>query len=191
MSSELSIATRHEEEVRALVRHLEDTWNRNDGLSYAALFTGDCDYIAFDGTYLKGREANAEHHQRLFDSVLRGSRLKFTRVAVRFLSPDVALMHGDGSVMMPWQSTVVPARRSLQTYVVVKEEDGWRIAAFQNVRVRPLRMPRGIALNILLTLFRLRTALSTRRRAAALDRQPTLGVSQSRRSRPCSSARVF
>lgn len=157
--------TRHltdddERTLRALVRHLEVSWNRNDGTDYASAFTEDCDYIAFDGTHLKGRKTNAEHHQLLFDTVLRGSRLKFENVTVRFLSPTVALLHGDGSVLMPWQSKVAERRRSLQTYVCVKKDKTWKIAAFQNVRVRPLTLPSGPTLRLILLFFELRTALS-------------------------------
>jgi len=37
--------------------------------------------------------------------------------SVRFLTGSVALMHGDGTVLLPWQSHVVPSRHSLQTFV--------------------------------------------------------------------------
>jgi len=157
--------TRHftdddERALRALIRHLEVSWNRNDGSDYASVFTEDCDYIAFDGTWLKGRNSNAEHHQRLFDTVLRGSRLKFENVNIRSLSPTAALLHGDGSVLMPWHSEIANKRRSLQTYVCVKEDNSWKIAAFQNVRVRPLALPNGLTLRLILLFFELRTALS-------------------------------
>jgi uncharacterized protein (TIGR02246 family) len=151
-----------EQAIRALPRYLEEAWNRGDGLSYAALFTADCDYIAFDGTHLTGRPGNAQHHEKLFDSVLYGSRLRLTDVTVRFITPDLALMHADGSVSMPWQSPDAPKRRSLHTYVVVRNDDGWRIAAFQSVRVRPLSVPRGFALRLLRGFVRLRTLLAAR-----------------------------
>jgi uncharacterized protein (TIGR02246 family) len=161
---EAPLDTRQADEtaIRALVRHLEDSWNANDGHRYAAAFTEDCDYIAFDGTYLKGRQANAAHHQALFESVLRQTRLTFENVTVRFVAPTVAIMHGYGSVLMPWQATVTPRRLSLQTYVIVREGDTWRIAAFQNSRVRPLAVPKGVALRLLLWFFRARTALAQR-----------------------------
>lgn len=172
MSHVLTVAPHVDEpSVRALVPHLEAAWNRNDGAAYASVFTDDCDYIAFDGTHLRGREANAEHHARLFASVLHGSTLRYDNVVVRFLAPTVAVMHANGSVLMPWQTTVSPRRRSLQTYVVVNTGSAWRIAAFQNVRVRPLVVPRGFALKVLLGFFRLRTALEWLRRR----RTPAIG----------------
>lgn len=151
-----------EQAIRALTRYLEEAWNRGDGFSYAALFTEDCDYIAFDGAHLTGRPANAKHHDILFDSVLYGSRLRLTGVTVRFITSELALMHADGSVSMPWQSPDAPKRRSLHTYVVVRNDDGWRIAAFQSARVRPLSVPRGFALKLLRGFVRLRTLFAAR-----------------------------
>jgi uncharacterized protein (TIGR02246 family) len=95
--------------IRDLTRHLADSWNGHDGAAYAAVFTEDSDYIAYDGTHLKGRSQNADHHQRLFDTVLRGTRLVFDQVGVRFVTPDVAVMHGDGSVLMPWHAEIAAA----------------------------------------------------------------------------------
>lgn len=54
---------------------MANAWNSGDGEAYADLFAEDCDYVAFDGTHLSGRSANARHHQALFDTVLVGSRL--------------------------------------------------------------------------------------------------------------------
>ena len=111
-------------------------WNAGDADAYAALFTEDCDYIAFDGTHLKGRQANARQHHALFDSVLNGSRLVFEGApTVRFLGADVALMHAMGSVLMPWQDDITAKRRSNQTYVVVKQDGGWLVTAFHNTLV--------------------------------------------------------
>src|SRR5690606_28630403 len=138
-------------------------WNRGDAFSYAALFAADCDYVAFDGTRLSGRAANAKHHEQLFDSVLYGSRLTLAGVTVRFITSDLALMHADASVSMPWESADAPRRRSLHTYVVVRNDDGWRIAAFQAVRIRPLSVPTGLWLRLLRMLIRIRTALAAAR----------------------------
>jgi len=151
-----------ERAIRDLPRHLAESWNRHDGTAYAAVFTEDSDYIAFDGTHLKGRKQNADHHQRIFDTVLRGTRLVYENVSVRFLTPDVAVMHGEGSVLMPWHATVTAGRRSIQTYVVVRQGGVWRIAAFQNARVRPMRLPKGFTLKLIMLMFRLRIALSGR-----------------------------
>jgi uncharacterized protein (TIGR02246 family) len=148
-------------EIASLARRMTAAWNRGDGEAYAALFTDDSDYIAFDGTHLRGRTANARHHQALYDTVLRGSRLVFEGdPEIRFIGPDVAVMHAMGSVLLPWQDAVTAKRRSNQTYVVVRRPEGWRITAFHNTRYRPRGLPAGFALKAVLFAMRLRTVLA-------------------------------
>jgi uncharacterized protein (TIGR02246 family) len=144
--------------LAGLVRAMAEAWDRGDGAGYARLFAEDSDYVAFDGMHLRGRQANADHHQRLFDTVLRGTRLVFEgEPVVRFLAPDVAVLHTMGSVVMPWQRGVTARRRSNQTMVAVREADGWRVAAFHNTRYRPTPLPTGAMLRPILAIMRLRT----------------------------------
>lgn len=156
--------------IRALTQRLAEAWGRNDADAYAALFAEDSDYVTFDGSHLKGRTVNADSHRALFATVLKGSRAAYeTDITVRFLTPDVAVMHAYGSILLPWQRTVAPSRRSLQTYVVKRDQDGWRIYAFHNTRVRPMRLPSGLMLRLIVGFMRLRAALagtSARREAA-------------------------
>ena len=58
---------------------------------------------------------------------------------VRFLSPDVALMHAVGSTVMRGKSEPSPERDSIQTLVAVRRDGQWRLAAFQNTRFRVMR----------------------------------------------------
>jgi uncharacterized protein (TIGR02246 family) len=151
-----------------LTHRMEHAWNTADGNAYASSFTEDSDYIAFDGTHLRGRAANARHHQQLFDTVLAGSRLVFeSEPVVRFLSEDVAIVHAMGSVLLPWQSHVTRKRRSNQTLVAVRRPEGWRFTAFHNTRHRPMKLPTGLPLTLLLALFKLRTSLARKRHRRA------------------------
>jgi uncharacterized protein (TIGR02246 family) len=89
--------SRDEAAVRALYQELMDGWNQGNGDAFAAVFTEDGDLIGFDGTHFKGRQEIAPFHQQLFDKWLKGSRLVGEVKDVRFLSPDVALMHATRS----------------------------------------------------------------------------------------------
>lgn len=124
-----------EAEVRALMQRLNEAWGNAD--AYAALFTEDADYITFDGSLAKGREAIAEVHRPLFEGILKGSRLVGETLSVRFLTPDIALVHSKGAVLQKRQKQ--PSRRasSVQTNVVVRQDGHWLITAFQNTRYRP------------------------------------------------------
>ena len=121
--------------VRTLLQQFYDAWGDAD--AYASVFTEDADYIAFDGTHAKGRPAIAESHRPLFERFLKGSRLFGESSAIRFLAPDVALIHSKGAVLRAGQQRPSRRRMSVQTVVAVKQADGWRLAAFQNTRYRP------------------------------------------------------
>jgi len=134
--SEAEIAA-NEAAVRTLYQQLIEAWGNTD--TYAALFTEDGDYIAFDGSHARGRTEIARAHRPLFEGILKGSLLVEVGipVEVRFLSPNVALVHSGGAVLRTRQNK--PSRRaiSVQTFVAVKHEDRWLFAAFQNTRYRP------------------------------------------------------
>jgi uncharacterized protein (TIGR02246 family) len=125
--------------VRALYQQLMDGWNQGSGDAFAAVFTEDGDLVAFDGTHFKGRQQIAPFHQQLFDKWLKGSRLVGQVKDVRFLSPDIALMHAVGGTVMRGKSEPSPERDSIQTLVAIRKEgDQWRLAAFQNTRLHPI-----------------------------------------------------
>jgi uncharacterized protein (TIGR02246 family) len=154
-----TIRSADEAAVRDLYRELMDGWNRGSGEAFAAAFTEDGDLVAFDGTHFEGRGEIAPFHQQLFDKWLKGSRLVGRIKDVRFLSPDVALMHAVGSTVMRGKSEPSPERDSIQTLVAVRQDGEWRLAAFQNTRVRPVRNAAAFLVwtlsDLLWTVFRL------------------------------------
>jgi uncharacterized protein (TIGR02246 family) len=129
--------------VRALYQQLMDGWNQGSGDAFAAVFTEDGDLVGFDGTHFKGRQEIAPFHQQLFDKWLKGSRLVGEVKDVRFLSPDVALMHAVSGTVMRGKSEPVPERDSIQTLVATRQDGEWRLAAFQNTRLHPMDSSAG------------------------------------------------
>ena len=129
-----------EEAVRDLLyRELMEGWNRGSGEDFAAVFTEDGDLVAFDGTHFAGRAQIAPFHQELFDKWMKGTRLVGRVKDVRFLSPNVALMHAVGSAIMRGKSVPSPERDSIQTLVATRQNGEWRLAAFQNTQLRVMR----------------------------------------------------
>jgi uncharacterized protein (TIGR02246 family) len=129
--------------VRALYQQLMDGWNQGSGDAFAAVFTEDGDLVAFDGTHFKGRQEIAPFHQQLFDKWLKGSRLVGQVKDVRFLSPDIALMHAVGGTVMRGKSEPSPERDSIQTLLATRQDGEWRLAAFQNTRLHPMDSSAG------------------------------------------------
>lgn len=127
-----------EREIRQLIARLSESWARGDAHAYAAEFTEDCDYVAFDGTRFRGPTEPETHLARLYNTVLTGSRLEGEVESVRFITADVAVAHWTGSVAYPWQKSVKRRRLSRQTLVLRRLDGRWLATAFQNTRVRPI-----------------------------------------------------
>ena len=128
--------------ILELGQALQDAWNRGDAAGYAALFTDDADFVAWNGSYGRGRQAIEDGHRRLFDGPLAGSRMvlvdddaqSIPPESLRFVRPDVAIMVISGVVTPAGQSATSPDHGSVQTFVLVKNGNRWRVAAFQNTR---------------------------------------------------------
>jgi uncharacterized protein (TIGR02246 family) len=148
--------------VQLLLQDMGQAWARGDAAAYAALLTEDSDYVVFDGTWLRGRAANVDQHQRLFDTILRGSRLVGEVEKIAFLGPDAALVHSVGAVIWPWQREPSPKARSRQTLVVVRQGGRWLARAFHNTRVRPLPplRPGSLVVKVMMGWIKLRSWLA-------------------------------
>lgn len=126
--------------VRRTLSRLADAWDEGDPDRYAALFTEDADYTAFDGTRMAGRRAIADGHRALFAGIMRGSRMTMREPGIRLVTPDVAVVCARGGILMRWQRgrTEPSAKRlSAVTFVLVRQGDDWPVTAFQNTRYRP------------------------------------------------------
>lgn len=124
--------------VRHLFQQLVDAWAAGDAKAYAALFTADADYYAFDGVNQKGRMEIEAGHKPLFERFLKGSKLTGGLVDLQPLAPDVMLLHAVGSILDAGRATPKAERLSSQTFVAIKEKEGWRFRSFHNTRVRPI-----------------------------------------------------
>ena len=124
--------------VRALYLAVMEGWNRGSAAAFAAPFTDDADFVAFDGTRFHGRDEIARFHAPLFRTHLRGTQLMGDVTDIRFVGPDVAVVHARGGTIPRGKRQPAPERDSVQTLVAVRRDGRWQLAAFQNTRVRPI-----------------------------------------------------
>ena len=128
-----------------LLGELTAAWNAGDASAYAALFTVDAEYVAFNGSRMAGREGIEQVHRFLFEGPLKGSRLGTEGttddatdgsglVSLRLVRPDVAIAVSEGGTTLADAEAPSPDRDSIITTVCVREADRWRIATFQNTR---------------------------------------------------------
>ena len=127
--------------IRDLYQRMIDGWNTGSGEGFASVFAEDGEQVAFDGTRYQGRTAIAAAHQQLFGTWVKGSRLVGRVLGVRLLTKDVAQMNTIGGTVLAGQSDIAPDRNSVQTFVAVKRDGVWRVAAFHNTRAEYLGRP--------------------------------------------------
>ena len=123
-----------EDAIRAIHQPMIEAWNTSRGVAFAAPFTDDVDVVVFEGTHLKGRQKIAAFHQPIFDTVVKGSRLEGEVQFVRFLSPQLAVMHSVVRVTLPGHTATSPGRDSMQLYVVTNRDGDWRAEVVLNAR---------------------------------------------------------
>jgi len=128
--------SKDETAVRALVQKCIEGWNKGSGEAFAAQFAEDSDFIGGFGGYTKGRRQNASSHQQIFDTFFKGIRLWVQIKSVRFLKPDVALIHTVGKHLKPGESDASPEPEFRQTWTVSKHGKEWLIDAFQNTPIQ-------------------------------------------------------
>jgi uncharacterized protein (TIGR02246 family) len=129
--------------IRSIAQACVNGWNKGSGAGFAAPFAEDADYVVVNGMRLKGRRQIALAHQRIFDTFYRGTKLWMKVDTVRFLKPNVALMHSVSRVLKPGESGASPKANAIQVFVVTKKGGTWRIDAFHNTPIEDRAGPQA------------------------------------------------
>jgi uncharacterized protein (TIGR02246 family) len=123
-----------EKAIHAIHYRMIDAWNAGDAAAFIAPFRSDADFVAFEGTHLRGREQMLAFHRRIFDTVVKGSRMEGEVKFVHFLSPEQAVMHSRVEYALRDQPGTSRARDSMQLTVLTKRDGEWRAEALMNAR---------------------------------------------------------
>src|ERR1700733_692834 len=134
----MSIERRSDEEaIGDLLDRQVAGWNAGDADAYAGVFTPDADYVTFLGSHHRGRDAIAASYVPLFTKLLKGSRLTTEITQLRFLTPDVALIHAKAAVLKRERRRTRGNNR-VNTTIAARTDGGWLLAASQNTTHRRL-----------------------------------------------------
>ena len=121
--------------IRQVVKQVEDGWNAHDGKAFAAPFAPDADYVVVNGMRATGRGEIEKGHTAIFTTIYKDSRNAATVKSIRFLRPDVAVVH------VEWNLEFRAGGESrkghaMNTMVMTKDGGKWSIAAFQNTPIQ-------------------------------------------------------
>lgn len=125
-----------ESAIRQVVQRVQDGWNAHDGKAFAAPFATDADYVVVNGMLAQGREAIEKGHVAIFTTIYKDSHNVATVKNIRFLRPDVAVVH------VEWNLDIRPGGEkghAMNTMVMTKADGKWSIAVFQNTAIQEQR----------------------------------------------------
>jgi uncharacterized protein (TIGR02246 family) len=114
---------------------LEQAWNAADGEAFGSHFSGVTDFVNIQGQHFHGDAAViAVGHQAIFDTIYRGSTLRYHVDRARVVGARSVLVHATSTLDAP----VGPLRgtnQSRMSVVLVDEGGEWKATAFHNTLV--------------------------------------------------------
>jgi uncharacterized protein (TIGR02246 family) len=120
-----------EQAIREVLADFSGTLNQKDFTTWSRLFVDDADFVVITGKYLKGRNEITTYHTAIWAGVYKDSHQAFTSVAIRFIRPEVAVVHADAEITY---NSGKDRRTGLVTFVLTKQNDRWLIATVQNTQ---------------------------------------------------------
>ena len=118
-------------DVRQVIDELYAAWAANDADAIAALYVDDGTVVR-PGSYQRDREAIRENMAGAFAGPFRGSRVLEEPQDVRLVTDDVAVVIGVAGVLMADETDLPADRRRRATWVLVRKDGAWHIAAYHN-----------------------------------------------------------
>lgn len=127
----------NEEAIKQNMAAFANAWNIHDAQAIASLFAEDADFINFMGGLMQGQSEIERGHAEILKSVMRQSHMAVTDTRVKFIKPDVAVVHAvwtlDGQITPDGKE--VPQRKGRLTVVTTQGDDNWQIVALQNTEI--------------------------------------------------------
>jgi uncharacterized protein (TIGR02246 family) len=124
----------HDDSIRQLWSHMERGWASGSAEQFAAPFTDSAAFVSVRGEEQRGRAEIARRHAVLFAGPYSGTVLTAAVEAIRYLRPDLALVHARSAISGSTGPVTVTHAQAL-----AEHRDGrWQIVAFHNmVPVQP------------------------------------------------------
>jgi len=145
-----------EEALRQLPQAFCDAWAKHDGHELAKIMAEDVDFVTVGGTWFRGRADFEAYHTKLLKGRFRDSKNTPLETVVRFLRPDLALVHWSWAIEGDTDpdGSIRPKRFGLMTMVAEKREGRWLVIAAQNTNAgagapeadgvkSPIALPKG------------------------------------------------
>jgi uncharacterized protein (TIGR02246 family) len=117
--------------VAGVPQRIVSAWAAHDSKAFGEVFVPDGTMI-LPGVFLTGREEIGSFMGEAFAGVYRGTQVTGQPLNLRFLSEDAALLITIGGVLAAGQSEVSKDQAIRASWLVVKRDGQWSLAAYQN-----------------------------------------------------------
>ncbi|WP_019872133.1 SgcJ/EcaC family oxidoreductase [Salinispora oceanensis] len=117
--------------IAALTQKVIAAWAYHDADGFAGLFTEDGTMI-LAGVHRNGREEIRAFLREAYQGRYKGTQVTGKPLGIRMLGTDAAILLTHGGVLEAGQSEVSPAAAIRASWVVVRRDGQWRLAAYQN-----------------------------------------------------------
>ncbi|GAA1073583.1 SgcJ/EcaC family oxidoreductase [Nocardiopsis metallicus] len=121
-----------EKEVLGVPLKLVAAWAENDGDKVADTFVEDGVMILPGDVYKKNREEIRAFMTAAYAGPFKGTGVTGKPVDVRFAADDVALLRTHGGILAPGKTEIDPELAVRSTWVLVRRDGQWKLAAYQN-----------------------------------------------------------
>jgi uncharacterized protein (TIGR02246 family) len=127
-----------EEAIRQIELGFNEAWGRHDAHGMVESMAEDAHFVTVNGAWTKTRAEYLELMTRLHGTSgpFRSSTRETPVMDIRFLVPDVAIMHSRFHI---YGDIDEPERTGIGTRVVRRIDGQWQTVAVQNTDVRPGR----------------------------------------------------
>ncbi|MEV8631735.1 SgcJ/EcaC family oxidoreductase [Streptosporangium sp. NPDC051023] len=120
--------------VVAIPQRIVAAWAEHDAQAFADVFTEDGSLI-LPGLYHRSRAEIRSFMAAAFEGPFKDTRVTGQPVDIRFLGGETGVLITQGGVLAPGETEVSPERAIRASWLVVKRDGQWRLAAYQNTPV--------------------------------------------------------
>ena len=104
------------------------------GPATASSFTDDAHFVNIRGAHMQGAKAIAQGHQAIFDSIYKGSTVRYSVVETEPITADCLLGMVHAELDAP-SGPMQGRHEALITTLLVRDGDRWKVRHFHNTLI--------------------------------------------------------